>query len=315
MALNLTESAKLALNNGETKRAGVIATFARQSQWLAAMPTVNIAGSAYAYNQEGVLPGIAFRGINQAFVASEGIVNPYTEALKIAGGDVDVDTSLIRMHGPAIRSTHEQMKVKSLAAALSTALIKGDSTADPRSFDGFQRRIPLSGSSQLINAGSTNGGDALTLTKLDELIDTVAGPNKVLMMNKAMVRRLSAAQRNPSVGGYITFEPNAFGQRVMFYNGVPILVEYPENDGTEALAFDEVGSGGATATACSIYCAALAPGYVWLAQNGEISVRDLGEIHDAPVARTRVEWHVSPVVEHPRAIARLRGISNAAVAA
>lgn len=314
MSLNLIESAKLAAQNGEVKRAGVIATFARTSQWLAAMPTVNIAGSAYAYNQEGILPGIAFRGIGEAYTASEGIINPFTEALKIAGGDLDVDVALVRMHGANVRATHEQMKAKALAATLSTALIKGDSSANPRSFEGFQRRISLTGS-QLINAGSTNGGDPLSLQKLDELIDTVAGPNKVLMMNKTMARRLSAAARSASVGGYITFEPNQFGQRVMFYNGVPIVVEYPDNDGTEALAFDEVGSGGATATATSIYCAALAPGYVWLAQNGEMQVRDLGELDDSPVFRTRVEWLVTPVVEHPRAIARLRGISNAAVIA
>lgn len=314
MALNLIESAKLAAQNGEVKRAGVIATFARTSQWLAAMPTVNIAGSAYAYNQEAALPGTAFRGIGEAYTGSEGIVNPFTEALKIAGGDLDVDTALVRMHGPQVRATHEQLKAKSLAATLSTALIKGDATANPRSFDGFQRRINLTGS-QLINAGSTNGGDPLSLVKLDELIDTVAGPNKVLMMNKQMARRLSAAARSASVGGYVTFEPNQFGQRVMFYNGVPIVVEYPDNDGTECLAFDEVGAGGATATATSIYCAALAPGYVWLAQNGEMQVRDLGELDDSPVLRTRVEWLVTPVVEHPRAIARLRGISNAAVTA
>lgn len=313
MALNLIESAKLAAQNGEVKRAGVIATFARTSQWLAAMPTVNINGSAYAYNQEGALPGTAFRGIGEAYTGSEGIVNPFTEALKIAGGDLDVDTALVRMHGPAVRATHEQLKAKSLAATLSTALIKGDAAANPRSFDGFQRRINTAGS-QIVDAGSTSGGDPLSLVKLDEVIDKVAGPNKVLMMNKQMQRRLSAAARSASVGGYITFEPNQFGQRVMFYNGLPILVEYPDNDGTEALAFDEAGAGGGS-TATSIYCASLAPGYCWLAQNGEMQVRDLGELDDSPVLRTRVEWLVTPVVEHPRAIARLRGISNAAVIA
>ncbi len=315
MSLSLIESAKLAANNGEVKRAGVIATFARTSQWLAAMATQNISGSAYAYNREATLPGIAFRGIGEGYTASEGIVNPFVEALKVAGGDLDVDVAQVKMHGPQVRATHEQMKAKALAATLSNALIKGDSTANPRQFDGLQRRIPLSGSSQLINAGSTNGGDALSLGKLDELIDAVAGPNKVLMMNKQMVRRLSAAARSASVGGYITFEPNQFGQRVAFYNGVPILVEYPDNDGTECLAFDEVGSGGSTATATSIYCASIAPGYLWLAQNGEMEVRDLGELDSTPLLRTRVEWLVTPVVEHPRAIARLRGISNAAVTA
>jgi hypothetical protein len=313
-AITLVEAAKLAANNGETKRAGVIATFAKMSPWLAMLPFKNIPGNSYAYNQEGVLPGIAFRGVNESYTASTGIINPASEALRIAGGDLDVDVAIVKMLGAGVRSTHEEMKAKALTASLTTKLIKGDSTSDPREFDGLQVRIPTTGA-QFVSAGTTDAGDAPSLLKLDTLIDSVAGPNKVLLMNKALRRRLSAAARTTTVGGYITWDKDAFGRQVMQYNGVPIINPYPENDGTEPLAFDEQGDLGGTpggTSAASIYCASFADGYVCGIQNGTMDVRDLGEVQSSPVFRTRVEWLVGLVVEHPRAVARYGGISDAA---
>jgi hypothetical protein len=313
-AITLVEAAKLAVNNGEMKRAGVIATFARMSPWLAMLPFKNIPGNAYAYNQEGVLPGIAFRGVNESYTASTGVINPASEALRIAGGDLDVDVAVVKMMGEGVRTTHESMKAKALTASLTNKLIKGDSTSDPREFDGLQARIPTTGT-QFVSAGTTDAGDAPSLLKLDELIDKVAGPNKVLMMNKALRRRLSAAARDTAVAGYISWSLDSFGRQVMSYNGVPIVNPYPENDGTEPLAFDEQGDLGGTpagTSATSIYCASLADGYLTGIQNGTMDVRDLGEVQSSPVFRTRVEWLVGLVVEHPRAIARYGGISDAA---
>ena len=73
MALSLLEAAKAALNNGETKRAGIIMQFAQTSAWLANLPLRNIPGNAFAYTQEGTLPGVAFRGINESYTASTGV--------------------------------------------------------------------------------------------------------------------------------------------------------------------------------------------------------------------------------------------------
>jgi hypothetical protein len=312
VSLTLVEAAKLSATNGETKRAAVIAMFAQASQWLSAMPFKDIAGNAYAYNREGALPGVAFRGINESYTESTGIINPLTEALRICGGDLDVDMAILKTQGEGVRAVHEQMKVKALAAEITRVLIKGDSTSQPREFDGLQNRCT---GNQLVNAGSTNGGDALSLAKLDEAIDACAGPNKVILLNKAMRRRLTTAGRTTTVSGYLTHTTDDFGRQLVKYNDIPLLVPYEDNGGTEPLAFDEVGSGGATATATSLYVVALGEGYVSGIQNGTMDVRDLGEIHDSPVKRTRVEWLAGMVVEHGRAAVRLRGISDAAVVA
>jgi len=317
MAMTLMEYAKTAFNNGEVKRASVISQFARASAWLAALPFESIQGGAYTYDIEGALPGIAFRGINESFTPSTGLINPQAEALRIGGGDLDVDRALIKMYGPQRRAQEETMKVKALAAEVSRVLIKGDSTTQPREFDGLQARLVVGGS-QVISAGTTDGGDNLSMFKLDQLIAAVAGPNKRLWMNKTMSLRLTQAARTAAVGGYINFTLDQFGRQVPTYNGIPIDVPYPENDGTEPLAFDEQGDiagtpGGTTST--SIYCVSLGDGYLRGIQNGAIDVRDLGEIDDSPVLRTRVEWLVSLVLENPKAAARYGGISNAACVA
>ena len=306
MALTLVEAAKLA---PDVLSQGVIEMFAMQSDILASLPFESIPGGAVQYNREGALPGVAFRGVNESYTESTGVVNPITDSVVIAGGDIDVDRFLLQTRGQEQRAVQTEMKIKAIADSWTTKFVKGDSTSDPREFDGLQARLT---GNQLIEAGSTNGGDALSLAKLDSLIDAVDNPTH-LIMSKAMRRRLSAAARLYTVGGYVTYDLDSFGRRVMFYNDLPILVAYSQNGGTEPLGFTEVGSGGATATATSIYCVSFGPGRLGGIQNGSMSVRDLGEQDSKPVFRTRVEWYAGIALWHGRAAARLRGISDAAV--
>lgn len=310
MSLTLLESAKLAANNGDTKRAGVIAMFAQMSAWLRAMTFSNIQGNAYAYNREGALPGVAFRGINESYTESTGVINPQAEALRIAGGDLDVDTALVKMHGMGVRAQHEALKIKALAASITNAIINGDSTSNPREFDGLRNRVT---GSQLIENGGTSGGDPLSLTKLDEAIEAVPGANAILLP-RLMRPRFTAAMRNQTLTGNIMQTRDQFGRTVTTYNDIPLIAAYPDNDGVDPLQFNEAGGGGGS-TAASIYVVRFGDGYVKGIQNGEIDVRDLGELDAEPKMRTRVEWLMGMAVEHGRAVARLRGISNAAIAA
>lgn len=312
MALTLLEAAKLAFNNGETKRAGVIATFARASAWLADIPFKNIPGNSYAYDREQTLPGIAFRGINESYTASTVVVNPQSEALRIGGGYLDVYRALLKMMGDQVRSTHEAMKAKALAAEISRVVIKGDSTTNAREFDGLQARLT---GNQLVENGSTDGGDVLSMFQLDTAISRCAGPNKRLWLPKLTKLRITQAARTTTVGGYVTYTTDQFGRQVEAYNGIPLVEEYPENDGTETLAFDELGSTGSTATASSIYCVSLSDGFVSGIQNGVMEVIDQGLLDSEVKVRTLVEWLIGMVVEHPRAAVRLRGIKTGAAVA
>ena len=308
MALTLVEAAKL--NSGDIVRSAVIEMFAQESDILQVLPFENIAGNALKYNREGSLPGISFRGVNEAFPESSGVLNPQTEALVIAGGDLDVDRFIIQTQGQGIRATHERMKVKSLAAGWTQKFIKGDSSTNPREFDGLQKRLV---NAQVISAGATSGGAALSLGVIDDATDTVDNPTHYLM-SKGMRRKFTAAARTTAVAGFVTYNADAFGRRISNYNDIPMLVAYGANGGDDILGFDEAAATG-PATATSLYILSIGPGRIQGIQNGPMDVRDLGELQAAPVFRTRVEWYNGIVIEHGRAAARIRHISNAAIVA
>jgi hypothetical protein len=307
MALTLVEAYKM---SSDPIQSAVIEMFARESTVLQVLPFDDIQGNALRYNREESLPGVGFRGINEAYSESTGILNPITEPLMIAGGDLDVDNFIIRTQGPNARAIHEAMKVKALALNWTLKFLKGDQATQPKEFDGLQVRCT---GNQLISAGTTNGGAALSLAKLDEGIDAVDGPTH-LIMSKAMVRRLSQAARNASVGGYITYQEDAFGRRVTHYNDLPILIVDKDNTNTDILPFSEAAyAGGATAT--SIYVVSLGEGKIMGIQSGVMDVRDMGELETKSCRRTRVEWFNGLSVYHGRAAARIQHIGDLAVVA
>lgn len=307
-ALTLVEAAKL--ETGDVYRQAVIELYAGSSDILMNLPFDSIPGNALKYNREASLPGVGFRGINEGYTPSTGVLNPLTEALVIAGGDLDVDKFIIDTMGMKQRSVHEAMKIRALSLAWTRKFIKGDNQSDPREFDGLQVRVV---GAQLITAGATAGGAALSLAKLDEAIDQTLNPTH-LIMSKAMRRLLTTAARNYQVGGFITYSLDGFGRKVTEYNGMPILIVDLDNLGNPIIGFDEAAaSGGATAT--SIYVVSMGADSLQGLQNGGVDVRDLGELQTAPVFRTRVEWYNGMGIFNGRAVTRLRHIGNLAVTA
>ncbi len=309
MALTLVEMAKTF--RGDDVRSAVIELYARQSDLLRVMPFDEIEGNAIRYNVEDTLPGIGFRGVNEAYTESTGVINPVTETLSIAGGDLDVDKFIVDTQGGGIRATHEAMKIKALAHNWSNTFVKGDSVSSPKSFDGLQVRLT---GSQVISNSATAAGGVLSLTKLDEAIDAVDEPTH-LLMSKAMRRRLSQAARTSTVGGYIQYAQDEFGRQQTFYNDLPILIADGNADQFATLAFNEAATGGGASTATSIYVLSLREGMLTGIQNGAIDARDLGEIQTKPVFRTRVEWYAGIGLWMPRAASRLRDIADGVVVA
>ena len=309
-ALTLLQAAAQALGNDEVKRAAIIELFATPDL-LRVLPFIDIQGGAYVYLQEGQLSGVAFRGINESYTTSTGVINPQTERLRIVGGDLDVDKALIKTHGAGIRSQQERMKVKALSLYIAGKIINGDSESDPRQFDGLRKRIT---GAQLFPAGNTSGGDALSLAVLDDAIDQVDGATH-LVMSKKMRNLLSQAAKNPNVAGYVVWDKNEYGERVAYYNDLPILVTDYDDTGAQVIDFNEANPNGGSAVGTSIYVVKIGDEGVVGLQNGVMEVDDLGQMNDKPVLRTRIEWLVSMAVMSGRAAARVWGIKKAAVTA
>jgi len=302
--LTLLEASKLI---STPLQRGVVEIFPRVSPVLERLPFFNVNGQAYKYNIEETLPGIAFRGINESYTADVGVVNPQTESLYIVGGLSKVDRALVKTQGNVnnLRAIYDGMKAKAAALTYTLKFFKGANANDPNEFDGLQQRLT---GAQVIDAGDTAGGDALTLDVLDEMIDQVQGSPSVIFCNKTLRRKISSLARAANQAT----EPvnDAFGRQLQAYSGIPLAVIEEDKDGNLILPFTEDDSNGDAASCSSIYaCRFGLAEYVSGLQAGNMDVLDQGL--QGTFYQTLVEWVCGLGCFHPRCASRLRGIKNA----
>jgi hypothetical protein len=306
-ALSIHEASKH--STGVVKREAIIRSFLDNSAILRYLPFLDIRGDTYTYNLEDQLPGVGWRGYNEGFETHVGVINPQTEVLKIIGSDVDVDRRIVWTRGEAVRAEQEQSTIRSLSMQINDTMINGDSSTNPRQFDGLRRRIT---GNQLIpaNLSTPNANAPLSMAALLKAIDEVMNPSAILM-SPAMKRRLDvAAQQN--MGGEIRVGKDDFGFRTSYLNGLPILPVGYDNTGKWIMDFNESGPAGGSQSS-SIYIVSFDNEGVRGLQNGGIMVDDLGELDAKPVYRTRIEWQLGLTVHRGRAASRIWGITDAPV--
>lgn len=317
MALTLAESAKL---SQDTLAKGVLETFVQTSPILDRIPFMEIAGNAYAYDEEATLPGVAFRSVNEAYAESTGTVNQKSEKLVILGGDADVDRFIQQTRSNVNDQRAEQtaLKVKAISYKFQETFFTGDSSVDTKSFDGLRKRLT---GKQVIDAaangmpilGSSNADIHQFLDKLDELLAVVPGINSAngaIYASAAIIRKIGSAMRHISYD--TTLQQDIAGKRVMQWNGIPILEAGQTPAGKEILDTTET-QGTATNTA-SIYAVKFGQGEgdqgVTGLTNGGVMVEDLGQLQEKPAYRTRIEFYCGLGVFSGKAAARLKGVLN-----
>jgi hypothetical protein len=303
MGLTLIEAAKY---ENRLEHLAVLKTFS-EGELLARLPFMNIAGSGLFYSAEQELPSVGFRAVNEGYTQSYGVVDQRAEAVHLFGGDVDVDRSIVDLMGPEARASQIEMKIRSMRLTLEAT------ASNPRAFDGLSKRLPPGNPMAINNASGAIPGAPLNFDRLDELIDSVNayGGSKVLVMSKAMRRQLNALARASIGGGVYQTSTNSYGMTVHRYQDCDILTVDRDAQGVEVMGYDEAGG------TSSIYCCTFGDQGVTGLQGPfqgryGISVRDLGEVPDAPVFRTRVDWYVGFAVLQPRAAGRLFNITPAA---
>ena len=304
MGLTLLEAAKTDTNQQRV----VVIRALTESQVIASVPFLNVDGGI-DYLTESELPGVGFRALNEGYEASYGVMNPDYERLKPFGGDIDVDLHIIKNRGLQAKAAQIEAKLLSMRKTLEDYWFNGDESVDPRAFDGLKKRIGTE-SSQAFNS---NG--AFSLSKLDELIDAVDGDNKVIHMGKPMRRLLTAASRSSSIGGFLTTTRNEFGKLITTYGETPIVVTDTNAQNVPIQGFTEAGN------TTSVYCVAYGDQQVTGIQGPDsdggygIDVTAFGQVQDAPVHRTRLEWSVGLAIMNGKAAARAYGITNAPMTA
>ncbi|APD47013.1 major capsid protein [Synechococcus sp. SynAce01] len=280
-------------------RLAVTKTFV-EGELLRRMTWRNLAGGALQFAKEVKLPRVGFRAVNEGYRRDYGAVENDSEFVHLFGGDLDVDRSIVDLNGPESRASQTEQKVRSMRLTLEAAIINGDATFDPRAFNGLSKRLPPAAPQTIDNEGGS-----VKLTKLESLVDSVNanGGEKVLITSKAGRRQISTASRQVlSADLYQVVDGRHW------FEDVEILVVDEDASGNQVLGFDEAG--GTT----SFYCCALGDELMTGLQGPfegryGLSVRDFGEVQDAPVFRTRVDWYVGFAVCNSRAIARLYDVS------
>jgi hypothetical protein len=247
------------------------------------------------------MPRVGFRAVNEGYRRDYGAVENDTEFVHLFGGDLDVDRSIVDLNGPEARASQTEQKVRSMRLTLEAAVINGDAAFDPRAFNGLSKRLTPGGPQTVDNVSGS-----VKLTRLEALVDSVNayGSEKVLLTSKAGRRQISSACRAAGGDLYQVMDGRHW------FEDTEILCLEEDANGNDVLGFGEAG--GTT----SIYCCAFGDEQMTGLQGPfegryGISVRDFGEVQDAPVFRTRVDWYVGFAVCDQKAIGRLYNIGPA----
>ena len=296
MALTLAEAAKL---SNDTLLIGVIETIIYDSPVLQAMPFIEIVGNGLTYNRENQAATAGLYDVGDAWSESTPTFTQQTATLKILGGDADIDNFLAatRSNIQDLEAAIVQLKAKAVQQKFDDTFINGDTGADAKAFDGVDK---LCESGQSLSMG-TNGA-ALTLEKLDELVDLIKGGKPdMLLMSKRSRRKLTALSRGTG-SGILEADRNQFGQMVQFYDGIPIGVnDWVADDKT-------VGSSDDCST---VYALLYGEGAVaGLTAPGGLVVERVGSLETKDATRTRVKWYVSLALFNTLKLAKLIGVRD-----
>jgi HK97 family phage major capsid protein len=294
MALTKTEAAKL---SNDLLVRGVVETIVKESAILQYLPFMEVTGTAVRYTREASMPAVSFYQPGDTWAEATPTYTSHTAELKILGGDADVDNFLQATYADANDLEAEVIasRAKAIAHKFSESFVSGDTGVDPKSFEGLRAMTPAG---QTLSMGA-NGG-ALTLAKLDELVDAVApGRPELLLMSKRTRRTLKDLRR--SSGSVLEMGIDQFGRQVETYDGIPVVVDdfVPDNE--------SLGSGTALS---SIYALKFGQGSGLMGlEHGGIQVDPVGELESKDATRTRIKWYAGLALFSTLGVARLQGIT------
>ena len=294
MALTLLEAQKHAKTPAEL----AVVTELAAGQLMSVLPFRNIEGNGIFWKREESLPDVGFRNYNGALEESYAEVSQQSESLKLFGGDIKVDSAIVNLEGAEAKAYQVQSRVRAMRMAWESLFINGDSNQSPSEFDGLAARIQA-GSSQYFS----NGGGALDLGKLDEVIDNVdaQGGTKYIVCSKSARRALTRQARD---NGQIEIARSEFGYQQTTYMGLPLLELDRDHKNVAILDSDPAAQ--------DLYVVSFGNDHLTGIQNGGVNVRELGESFDRPQLITRVEWYCGLALINGRAAARLSGIDATA---
>ncbi len=306
----------------------VVSIFANTTPLLQAMPFQPVAGLSEQFFREGNTGQVAFRAINEAYDESSGNLVPFTVNLKFGGGDMDIDTALLRSAtGNEQKAILLELKTKYFANFFTYKVFKGNETVNIREFNGIDKILANEQAGVELSVSSTNDlafglglaaagytvdpTDATERNTLYAALDEISDGMDELYMAKGVKARITACLRNQ--GTSLQMVKDQFDKMVESWNGVPIRTfqDTPGGivSGNQILAFNEKSPDGTVSTCASIY------GIKWGVLTGfggirqsDIIVKDMGELQTKPAIRYRMEFNASTCLYYPKSVRRMGGL-------
>lgn len=309
MPLLREESEKLSNNQLE---AGVIEEIIDRDDLFSVLPFKHVDGKAYVYNRENTLATANWLDPNDVVAEDASKFQEVVAKLRILAGDVDVDKFLQATQSDTNNQllVQIQKKAKAVGREFHRVLATGSATANAKTFDGLpaisqsaQDYSATVGGQQIISAGAN--GNALTLTMLDELLDTVPNGADVIVMRRGTIRAYRALLRATYGTDAVMQQLENFGRPMLTHNGVPIIMN-------EFLAGNEAQ--GTSANTASVYALRLneLDGLhgIYGGNNAGIVVENIGTVQNKDATRIRLKWYCGLALKSTRSIGRLRGVTN-----
>jgi hypothetical protein len=309
MAMTLTEAARWTTN--QVKR-GIIEQIIKDSPILQKLPFQEVTGNALQYQREATLPTAEFYDVNEVWAESTGQTTQHTAALKILGGDADIDNFLVatRSNYTDITSETIDSKAKAVRHTFLDRFYYGDSAVSSKEFDGLHKIFSdASMSGQVIHEGSGSTGDELTASNLDLAVDLVLGGKPDLIMVTRAVRRRMKQYLRGKANVDLNFQ--SYSQDVASWNSIMVhFDDFLTQTETISSGAYAAKTGGATS---SIFLLKFGTGELSGLQNGGLQTIKLGQLQHKDSKRYRIRWYVSLALFSVISQAMIDGVTNAAV--
>ena len=323
MALTLVEAAKL---SNDVLQRGVIELLVQDDPILERLGFIGIQGNGLTYNVETTMPGAQFYSVGDTWVESTGTKTQHTAHLSILGGDADIDNFLAatRSNINDLKQETIESKVKAVKKEFMEKFYYGYNTGNPKEFDGLHNLInsyvDVDESYNVVPVGTNNTTPAvLSMAKLEETIDKIKGfKPDLILMSKAMRRGINVYLRG---AGGISYEDRA-NKRVQTLFDIPVGVsdyisnaENCDKDFGTYFGFEPSTPAAASDGATSIFVVTFDPKGVQGIQQGEITIKDLGELETKDASRYRVKWYCGIMLQSIISCAKITGIDYDGVVA
>ena len=137
MALTQFEAAKL---TQDFMLRGVIEVVVKDNSILQVLPFIEVVSSGVTYNREKTLPATAFYGPGDTWTEATPHFTQVTAALKIIGGDADVDNFLQQTYANPndLEAAVIKSRAKSVAQSLATRSTTATARSTPRALTGWR---------------------------------------------------------------------------------------------------------------------------------------------------------------------------------